>query len=190
MIVTVEESVELVLPAGWRELPPARVMQTDDWMWEWVECTEVACDRRETFTRSLAALSRFARDAADDGRTWIVLSGAAVGTAAVGVAAIRLIDPAHAEVEREFLIPDVHSWSRTRSRGRVPFGEVYSMQDIIVAPVPGTEGESVLTERYIGSVTSDHAALCVQLEIFAPSVDAFGDIIAVGEAALAGLRFA
>lgn len=189
MIVTVEEAVELVLPAGWRELPPAHVMATDDWMWEWVECTEVACDKRETFTRSLVTLSRIARAASGGGRTWILLSGPALGTAAAGLAAISLVEPTEADTVPDFLVPGGVGWWRSESATRVPFGDVAEVHDILVSPLPGTD-ESLVVERYIGTVTSSSSHLKVRLEMFSPSVDAFGDIVAAGESALDGLRFA
>lgn len=184
MILEVEESVELELPTGWRELPPAPVLENEDWLWEWVECTEPDCDRREALAEGMRQVAGFARIHDRDGRVWAaVIDDARREVTAVAAFSTRLAEedvPVPA-----FFTPGSEPWSRRVAIRTTRRGRLVSVHDIVM--VPARRG-SVLTERFVGTLTPVGRTTAVQLTVIALSLDSFVDIVAEGERALERLR--
>jgi hypothetical protein len=185
MILTLEESVELDLLPGWRELPPARVLATDDWMWEWVECTEVACDRRERFTAALGRASQFVREVGASERLWMIVSDPSGPPERMAVAAVSVVSRDDVAVVPESLIDGLHVFAREERSLALPVGELHSIHDLVVVP---DRGIPILGERYVGWLTREEHQPIVRLELLCGSVDAFTDLLALGESALVGTR--
>lgn len=192
MIVSLAPRIELALPAGWHELPPAAVLAAGDWVYEWVEHPSVPAERRGQLAHELTALGEFVRAIGSDDRVWMLVLHDD-GSALRGLASLRMQDAASAadpELAEGFaaapvVLDVVHLWARSTALD-------------VVADFPATIEHDVLTidyssgpvvsERFVGTAFPDQGVAAVQLELTGYDLASFADIVATGREVLTALR--
>jgi len=193
MILTVQQRFELDLPTNWRELPPASVMATSEWLFEWTDEAPIMADRKGALAKSLADAAAFALEKMNRSRTWVAIIDPNLGLvrAMASITTIELSDdifPYYSVIASpEIPVDGAISWVNTDSDA-VLAGEPAIIVHGIGA-YPSADG-AVMAERYVGTLFPDAGSTAVQLEILAEDLESFRDIVASGNAVLAGLRFA
>ncbi|MDM4762448.1 hypothetical protein QT381_05450 [Galbitalea sp. SE-J8] len=210
-------SVELDLPRGWRELPPASVLAGEGWIFEWIEESNAPAGRRAQLAADLRIAASFALARARDG-AWLLVTDPDDFSVVHGLASLRVQSAEVAADERaaaEFaaasgagalgsgaggsgalgsgaggagaLGAGAVSWLHTVALATVGRFPAEVVHEFAVAEFPA--GADVI-ERCVTTVFPDVAAHAVQLELDAHSVGVYDDIVAVALGALAGIRFA
>lgn len=193
MILTLKQKFELDLPAGWRELPPASVLATDSWIYEWVEVAGVPVDCRESLAGELQLAADLILTNLDQSRTWMVVADPADPSVIGALASIVAFEPVDSDIPsaanhigRPALPADkTVSWMAETIETTLAGHPALILHDTFVFTfVRGPE----LIERYVGTLFPDAPSDIVQLEILTHNTSAFGDLIALGNTVLAGLR--
>jgi hypothetical protein len=189
---SVQQDIELELPHHWRELPPAPVLGSHDWIFEIVEETAWPAQQREALAVSIEECAQFALAHVEQDRSWIAIIDPRVGLvrAIASIVTIELTDERVADLVG-FTTPDMpllgaHLWSTQRSQERLAGHPSTVVHDI--AAYNFDEGGPVIAERYVGTVVPDTGTTAVQLEILAEDLSSFDDIVATGNGVLDGLR--
>jgi len=194
VILTVQQKFELDLPALWRELPPAHLLASDAWRFEWVDELRVPVEHKEALLDSLRYSSLFAMDKTTPGRSWVAVIDPALGVvrALASIVTIELTDVAFPDFWRlgvpDFPVDGVEPWTSQRFEVELAGHPAIVVHDI--GAYTFDLNGAVIAERYVGTVFPDAGSTVVQLEILAEDLEAFDDIVAVGNAVLDGLRFA
>ena len=194
MILTVHQRFELDLPATWRELPPASVLASDEWRFEWVDELLVSVERKEELLESLFYAAVFVMDKMDDGRSWVAVINPELGIvrAMASVITIPLTDDTFPHYH-ELAVPELplhgaiiwHSQNTEATLGGNPSIVLHEL-----GAYNFDDNGPMISERYVGTVFPDASDSAIQLEILAEDVAAFTDLVATGNAVLDGLRFA
>jgi hypothetical protein len=194
MIVTVQQRFELELPSLWRELPPASVLASDDWRFEWVDELSVDVERKEELLDSLFYAAAFVLDKMDDGRSWVAIIDPRLGIvrAMASITTLELTEDAF-PAYYELAVPEMPLlgaiiWSSQNSEATLAGEPAIVLHEI--GAYNFEENGATMSERYVGTVFPDSGSTAVQLEILAEDLGAFADIVASGNALLGGLRFA
>ncbi|MFT4122584.1 MAG: hypothetical protein QM635_01995 [Microbacteriaceae bacterium] len=192
MIVSVSLGVELDLMPGWRELPPAPVLVGSEWAFEWVEESNAPAHRRAALVTTLTTVARFASAPARADRVWLLVSDPADASSVLGLASLSVQRTAEAANDAEGCaeagidLPHALLWG-ARSELTVLAGHPAEIRhEFALLERPGGPA---LTEHYVGTVYPHAAVAAVRLEISAGGLAAFGDVVALGDAVLNGLRF-
>ena len=194
MILTVQQKYELDLPALWRELPPASVMENDGWIFEWVDEMTISVECKEDLLESLGYAASFAMGKMTPGRSWVAIIDPARGLvrAMASIVTIDLSDdffPEYYTVSTPALpVEGAVSWNAQTTDATLAGHPAVVVHE--VAAYNFDEDGPVISERYVGTVFPDTSNTVVQLEILAEDLESFADIVATGNAVLGGLRFA
>jgi len=194
VIVTVHQRYELELPPLWRELPPPSVLTSDGWRFEWVDELSVHVDRKETLLESLFYAAAFVIAKMDDDRSWVAIIDPALGIvrAMASISTISLTGDsvrAYLDVAAPALpLTGGIVWSAQNTEATLAGHPALVLHEF--GAFNFEENGARISERYVGTVFPDSGNTAVQLEILAEDTEAFGDIVAAGNAVLDGLRFA
>jgi hypothetical protein len=195
MILSLEHEYELDLPAGWHEMPPAAVLRSADWVYEWIEGDlDVPSTSRENLARALEGTAQFVVEHDQKDRVWIALIDPTFPEVVLGVASIIAyrptvnISPGLVGTASTPPLPrnGSLSWARQKTTTTLANLPAIVLHELLIAPV---DGVNVVTERYVGTVFPDFIPLVVQLELLATDLTVFADIVQSGDEILEGLRF-
>jgi hypothetical protein len=181
VILSVQQ-VELELPAGWYEMPPTNVLESSDWLFEWVESSGIPQHSRADYALALAHAGELVHAAFEADRQWIAITSRGTLVALASMVARR---PELISSVPDFRVPDVRLWDRDLTYAQTVCGARISVHEFAVADMGA--GPTV-GERYVGTVYPTSADLAVQLEIVTDNLAAFDDMVAAGDMALAGIR--
>ena len=194
MILTVHQRFELDLPMQWRELPPAGVLTSDEWRFEWVDELHVTVERKEELLESLHYAAAFVLDKMDDGRAWVAVIDPQLGVvrAMASLRTIPLTDDAFPHYH-ELAVPEMPLLGAIIWHSQNTEATLAGHPSIVLHELGAynfEENGAMISERYVGTVFPDASDSAIQLEILAEDVAAFSDLVATGNAVLDGLRFA
>jgi hypothetical protein len=193
MILTLKQKFELDLPVGWRELPPASVLATDTWIYEWVEVAGVPVECRESLAGELQLAASLILSNLDQSRTWMTVADPTDPSIVGALASIVAFEPVDSDspssvsaIGRPALPEDrTVSWMAETIETTIADHPALVLHDTFVFTF---ERGPELIERYVGTLFPDAPSDIVQLEILTSNTSSFGDLVGLGNAVLAGLR--
>jgi len=182
------------LPNEWHALPPVGDLLDAGWVHRWLAPRHFADAERTSLTLELPSVARFIRSQFALDQVWFAMlepSGRGGVRALISLVAYdshgltapvahkRLDDSAASEVDVDIL-------TRQSVQDTLAGFPAVIVHDLIML---ADDAGPALSERYVGMVFPEFAPITVQLEIQAPDLGAFDDVVAAANDVLDGLRF-
>jgi hypothetical protein len=196
VVVAGEYPYTVTVPANWHELPSLECLGTAGWINAWLEPFALPGERHRSLADELPAVARFIRGQFSTDQSWFaVIDDSGVGGvralaslvtyASRGLSARNMHARLDRAAEQARHVDVLSRQSMTVTIGGLPAVVVH---DLIVLSGDDEGATTSLSERYVGMMFPTTAPVIVQLEIQAPDLAVFDDVVDAGNTVLAGVR--